>query len=89
MRSEISPIFVIIALETPMSILVMFLPTLIQLKKPKDSGQRLISSGFSQVLPKSPLPVNSLQDIERKKNRDAKLSSLCQNTLGFITNLDD
>ena len=89
MHSEISPIFVIIALETPMSILVMFLPTLIELKKPKDSGPRLISSGFSQVLPKSPLPVNSLQDIERKKNRDAKLSSLCQNTLGFITNLDD
>jgi hypothetical protein len=89
MSSEMSPLFVTIALGTPIFILVMFLPTLVELKKPKDAGPRLISSGFSPLLPKSSLPVNSLQDIERNQDRDAKLSALFQNTLGFIPNLDD
>jgi hypothetical protein len=82
--------FVLIAftLGTPVSLLLMFLPTLLELKKPKDAGPRLISSGFSLV-PKSPLPVNSLQDIERNQIRDAKLSALFQNTLGFIADLDN
>jgi hypothetical protein len=87
MISEMSFVFVTIALGTPIFIFVMFLPTLIELKKPKDAGPRLISSGFSPVSPKSS-PVNSLLDIERNSERDAMLSALFQNTLGFIYNLD-
>ena len=89
MSLEMSPVFITIALGTPISLLVMFLPTLIELKKPKDAGPRLISAGFSPVMPKSSLPVNTLQDIERNQSIDAKLSALFQNTLGFIPNLDD
>lgn len=89
MSSEMSPFFVTIALGTPIFMLVMFLPTLVELKKPKDAGPRLISSGFSPLPPKSSLPVSPLQDIERNQDREAKLSALFQNTLGFIPNLDD
>jgi hypothetical protein len=83
-----SSVLIAFALGTPVSLLLMFLPTLLELKKPKDAGPRLIGSGFSPVR-KSPLPVNSLQDIERNQIRDAKLSALFQNTLGFIADLDD
>ncbi len=89
MVSEMTPFFATIALVAPISVLVMFLPTLIELKKPKDAGPRLISSGFSSDLPESSMPVGSLIDIERNQDRDAKLSALFQNTLGFIANLDD
>jgi hypothetical protein len=86
---EMSPILALIGLGTPISVLVMFVPTLIELKRPKDAGPRLIISDLVPIGPRNTSTTYILNDIERNPVTETRLSALFQNTFGYIYNLDD
>jgi hypothetical protein len=49
MIPNLTLIIIILAVGTPILILIMLLPALLELKKPKDAGPRLIMDNISEV----------------------------------------
>jgi hypothetical protein len=49
MIPNLTLIIILLALGTPILILIMFLPVLLELKKPRDAGPRLIMENISEV----------------------------------------
>ncbi|MCL5949487.1 MAG: hypothetical protein M1490_03305 [Candidatus Bathyarchaeota archaeon] len=64
----------------------MFLPAIIELKKPKDAGPRLITDSFAQMH-LSALKT-ALLNIEDELKFDSQLSGKIGNFLRFIPNLE-
>ena len=88
MLLELPPILATLEWGTPLFVSVMFLPTLLELMKPKDAGPRLIISNLTPISAESAMPDNVLQDLEKASDIDERLIALFQNTFGFIQNLD-
>ncbi len=83
MMPDVSLVFV---LGAPILLLIMLLPSVLELKKPRDAGPRFIMdnfSGISQLINMAPL-VN----IEEGPQIEAKLASSIAGVLSFLPKLD-
>ncbi len=67
-------------------ILLMFLPAIIELKKPKDAGPRLITDSFAQM--RLPSLKTALFNIEDELKFDSQLILKIGGFLRFIPNLE-
>jgi hypothetical protein len=74
-------------LGTPFLLLIMLFPTLLELKKPKDAGPRIIMPDFTVTIPvvKSP---RSLMDIDEPNELDVTLKPFVNVILGNLPVLD-
>jgi hypothetical protein len=78
---------IIIITAAPTLILITFLPALIELKKPKDSGPRLIATR----IPDRNLAITSfisLADIENGQKFDGTLIDTMAKLFAFLPNLE-
>ncbi len=71
---------------TALVVTLMFLPALIELKRPRDAGPRLIANSFA---PWRLISLKSvLSDIEEEVKFDSKLDSRIAIFLNFVPNLE-
>ena len=71
---------------TAIVFILMFLPALIEVKRPQDAGPRLIANSFTQLRLQTLRTV--LSDIEEELNFDSQLTSKIAIFLAFIPNLE-
>ena len=79
MISNIDQTIIILVVFTPILVLIMFLPSLLELKRPKDSGPRLIMESMPEFLVYQSITIG-LADIEDEQ----KLESCHISGLGKI-----
>ena len=72
MLANLNQIILIVLLGTPILLLIMFLPSLIELKRPKDSGPRLIMNKMPDFFVQS-LVVVAIPDIEEEQKFEFSL----------------
>ena len=70
MISNINQAIIILVFCTPILVLIMFLPSLLELKKPKDSGPRLIMENIPEFLVHESI-TNGLPDIEDEQKLES------------------
>ncbi len=68
---------IILALSVPILFLIMFLPSLLELHKPKDSGPRLIMEYLPEFIVRRSI-TKEIQDIEEGQTSD------CYVIAGFV-----
>jgi hypothetical protein len=87
---EMSYQFLLMALVGPLLLLVMLLPTFVELRRPRDAGPRFVSSGVPPV--KFTLcnkaGQSQLLDIDFRYELDFLLLPLVENAVNFLPNLD-
>ena len=88
MISELSLIEMIM-LGTPILLSVMFLPTLIEVRRPRDSGPRSIRLDFSPVLADPIEKASVLVDMEGNPELEIMLKSLVRGALSVLPSLED
>jgi hypothetical protein len=87
MIPDLSSASVIVVLVMPVLLLIMLLPTVLELKKPRDSGPRLIVGNFlGTFLQAAPLPL--IINIEENQEFDVKIARPISLVFGFLQNLD-
>jgi len=59
---------IVILVTTPALILIMFLPALIELKKPRDSGPRIITAESLDALITRFIPIANIEDEQKFDN---------------------
>lgn len=69
MISNIHQTIIILVFCTPILVLIMFLPSLLELKKPKDSGPRLIMENIREFLVHQSITIG-LPDIEAEDEQE-------------------
>ena len=74
-------------LGTPILILIMLLPVLVELKKPKDAGPRMIMDNISEV-PIQIMRVIPLANIEGEQNFDSALIQALAKIIGVLPSLE-
>ncbi len=84
-----SSVLALAVLGTPILLLFMLLPTLLELRKPQDAGPRRIMYSFSQVLPTPTMEINSLQDIEGHNELDITLKPFINVIFSVLPSLGD
>ena len=72
MIPNLTSIITILILGTPLLILIMFLPAILELRKPKDGGPRMIMGGF----PEAPFKMTSVFAIVNIEEEQMFESSL-------------
>jgi len=67
MIPNLTSMIAILILGIPILILIMFLPALLELKKPKDGGPRLITDNISEVQIQimRMIPITSIEDEQK------------------------
>jgi hypothetical protein len=86
MIQSIETLIVALATTTILSVALLFLPAIIELKKPKDAGPRLITDSFAQI--RLSALKTALLNIEEELKFDSQLVSKIGSFLGFIPNLE-
>ena len=84
---DLSSVFAIVVLGTPILLFIMFLPTVLELKKPRDAGPRLIMGnilGVATQVVQIPLIIN----IEEDHEYNAVLIPAIGSILNFLPKLD-
>jgi hypothetical protein len=77
--------FISLILGVSAFILIMFLPALLELKKPKDAGSRNVSENASNSM-----DALSLQSIEKEEKRrlDTEIAKKISEIIAFLPNLE-
>jgi hypothetical protein len=73
------------------TILFMFLPAIVELKKPKDAGPRLITENFSplSLTLNNPLQMKNIQPVLADIEGEVGITkAICVKILGFLPNLE-
>jgi hypothetical protein len=80
-------VIIIIMVTTPALILLTFLPAFIELKKPKDSGPRLITTGIPEVNSYIAhfIPFANMEDGQRY---DCSLNQTMAKIISFLPSLE-
>ncbi len=78
----------ILFLVTPALLLVMLLPTLLEVRKPQDSGPRLITLDLSEAVPVLAMKVSALYDIDEHHEVDFSLTPFLKVILDILPNID-
>jgi hypothetical protein len=87
MVPNLNSVIAILVLGTPILILIVFLPALVELKKPKDCGPRMIMDHF----PNGGLaaaPISHLTNIEEDQKFTQSLFRQLTKILEFLPNLE-
>jgi hypothetical protein len=84
----ISSVFAILTLATPFLLLVMLVPALLELKKPKDAGPRSIMPHFSPVVQISKPKMICLLDLDERHDLDISLKPFLAVILDKLTDLE-
>lgn len=87
MIADLSAVSAILLLGTPILLLVMLLPSVIELKRPRDAGPRLITDTIS-ALAFQMMRVTPLVNIEEDQAFDARLVQPISSILSFLPKLD-
>jgi hypothetical protein len=87
MIPNLTSILTVLMLGTPILILIMLLPVLIELKKPKDAGPRMIMGNISEV-PIQMMRVIPLANIEESQNFDSALIQALAKIIGALPSLE-
>ena len=88
MISDLSSTLAVVMLGTPVLLFVMLLPAILELKKPKDAGPRVIMTDFFKVLPAPAAKVRSLLDLEEHSEMEIALKPSIDVVLGSLQCLD-
>lgn len=76
-------------LFAPLLLLVMLMPAVFELRKPKDAGPRLIMPNSSHAaFPLMPVSGGPLFDIEEPHNLDVRLKPFISHIFGDLQNID-
>jgi hypothetical protein len=76
-----------LVLGTPILIFIMLLPVLMELKKPKDAGPRMIMDNLSEV-PIRVTRVIPIVNIEEEQNFDGALIQYLAKIIGALPSLE-
>ena len=87
MIPNLTSIITMLILGTPILILIMLLPVLVELKKPKDAGPRMIMDNVSEV-PISFMRVIPLANIEEEQKFDSTLIQTLAKIIGALPSLE-
>jgi hypothetical protein len=87
MIPNLTSIVTMLILGTPILILIMLLPVLVELKKPKDAGPRMIMDNVSEV-PISFMRVIPLANIEEEQKFDSTLIQTLAKIIGALPSLE-
>ena len=87
MIPNLTSIITMLILGTPILILIMLLPGLVELKKPKDAGPRMIMDNVSEV-PIHIMRVIPLANIEEEQNFDSALIQALAKIIGVLPSLE-
>jgi hypothetical protein len=87
MIPDVSSASALVVLVTPILLLLMLLPTILELKKPSDAGPRLIMGNFSGVITQTAL-ILSIANIEENQEFGVNLARPIGSVFGFLSNLD-
>ena len=87
MIADLSAVSAILMLETPILLLVMLLPSVIELKRPLDAGPRLITDKIPAFAIYA-LKASPLLNMEEEQGFDVKLIRPLANILNFLPKID-
>jgi hypothetical protein len=87
MIPNLTSILTVLMLGTPILILIMLLPVLVEIKKPKDAGPRMIMGNISEV-PIQMMRMIPLANIEEKQNFDSALIQALAKIIGALPSLE-
>ena len=80
-------VIAVLLLGTPALVLIVFLPAIVELVKPKDCGPRMITDNVSNGLPET-ASVFCFANIEEDQEFISSLSSPLTKILEFLPNLE-
>lgn len=86
MIQSIDTLIAALATTTVLSVVLLFLPAIVELKKPKDAGPRLITDSFAQM--RLSTLKTALFNIEHELKFDSQLVGRIGNFLCSIPNLE-
>jgi hypothetical protein len=84
--SNLNSMITILVLGTPVLILILFLPAIVELKKPQDSGPRIITDQIPTIRPATE-SVFHLTNIEEEQKIESLLFRLSK-IIDFLPNLE-
>ena len=87
MIADFSSLIVISSIGAPVLILLMFLPTIVELRKPVDAGPRLIFPVYSVVFSQKSI-ISSIVNVEEHHELDFILLPLVAKAVGVLSNLE-
>jgi hypothetical protein len=86
MISNLTLIIIILAVGTPILILIMLLPVLLELKKPKDAGPRLIMDNISEV--QIQMRAVSIASMEEEQKFDSALIRMLAKIIEVLPSME-
>jgi hypothetical protein len=87
MISNLTAIIGILVVGIPLMVLIMLLPALLELKKPKDGGPRLIMDNINDVQIQI-LRMTRVTNIESEQKFDIAIVSRLAKIIGVLPNLE-
>ncbi len=84
---EAAPVAIVVGV--PILMLAMFLPAFLELRKPRDSGPRLIVPELLAVFASPVSKPVALLNLEKKLDLDVSLKLLLRTILGGLPNLEE
>ncbi|MCW4003693.1 MAG: hypothetical protein NWE95_07265 [Candidatus Bathyarchaeota archaeon] len=87
MAADLASISALLAFGIPLLILIMLLPALLELKRPRDHGPRRIMDKVSEA-PLHMLLVKSIVDIEGEQKLDGATIHPLAKVIAFLPNLE-
>ena len=87
MISILTSIITVLVLGTPILILIMLLPALLELRKPKDAGPRMIMDNISEVLVQT-VRMLPIANIENEQKFDVTLIQTIAKIIEVLPSLD-
>jgi len=87
MITDFSSLVIISSIGAPVLILLMFLPTIVELRKPVDSGPRIIFPAYAAVLSQKFI-ISSIANVEEHHELDFILLPLVAKAVGVLPNLE-
>lgn len=88
MTLELSLMLTLTVLGAPSLLLVMLLPTILELRKPKDAGPRLIMPDFFEFARSVSANIYFLEDIEERNELDFLLMPLVRDALSILQSIE-
>jgi hypothetical protein len=84
---DLSSVFAVVVLGTPILLFIMFLPTVFELKRPRDAGPRLIMGDIFGVATRV-VQIPLIMNIEEDREYNAVLIPAIGSILSFLPKLD-
>ena len=87
MIPNLTSIIIILIVATPILVLIMFLPAILELKKPKDGGPRMIMGNIPEVKTRT-VHIIHIANIEKEQKFDISLIQTMAKITEVLPNLE-